>query len=104
MAEPATYAWLYATTATGLAKGLAIWPKKPDASVSRRWDTRDRELADLVRVTALSFGRSRACAGAIKLHHLYQRIPELKAKLNTLDRLPLTRAVIFDVVGPRTGL
>lgn len=104
MAEPATYAWLYRNDRDWLSErtgDMAKEARRPQSRVD--WDTRDRELADLVRVTALSLVEVERVR-RIKLHHLYQRIPELKAKLNTLDRLPLTRAVIFDVVGPRTGL
>ena len=104
MAEPASYAWLYRNDRDWLNQRIGDIAKAirhPQPRVD--WDTRDRELADMIRETALRLidvERVRR----IKLHQLYQRIPELKAKLSRLDRLPLTRTAIFDVVGHRDNL
>ena len=35
----------------------------------------------------------------IKLFQIYQRLPELKAKLFKMDRLPLTRSALYSVLG-----
>lgn len=99
MSEPATYAWLYRNDRDWLIErtnDMARAVRHPRARVA--WDARDRELADLVRKTALCLIQAEHVQ-RLKLHQLYQQIPELKAKLNKLDRLPLTRAAIFDVVG-----
>ena len=102
MAEPATYAWLYRNDSDWLCErigDMANAVRHPQPRLD--WDTRDRQLADLIRETALHLIEVE-CVRRIKLHQLYQRIPELKAKLNRLDRLPLTRAAIFDVTRPGT--
>ena len=55
VAEPATYAWLYRNHRDWLSErtgNMAKAVRHPHCRVD--WDTRDRELADLVRVTALS--------------------------------------------------
>lgn len=104
MAEPATYAWLYRNDRNWLndrTGDMAKAVRHPQPRVD--WDTRDRELADMVRETALCLIEVE-CVRRIKLPQLYQRIPELKAKLNRLDRLPLTRTAIFDVIGHGSDL
>lgn len=35
----------------------------------------------------------------LNLFQIYQRLPELKAKLFKLDRLPLPRSVLYAVLG-----
>lgn len=104
MAEPATYAWLYRNDRDWLNEKIGDMAKAarhPQPRVD--WDKRDRQLADLIRGTALHLIEVERVR-RIKLPQLYQRIPELKAKLNRLDRLPLTRAAIFDVIGHGTHL
>lgn len=104
MAEPATYAWLYRNDHDWLNErtgDMAKAVRHPQPRVD--WDARDRKLADLVRETALRLIEVERVR-RINLHQLYQRIPELKAKLNRLDRLPLTRAAIFDVIGRGSDL
>lgn len=59
------------------------------------WDKRDSVLASLVRLAASDLakhGRKH-----IRLVDLLQQVPVLKAKLNQLKRLPLTRHAIEDV-------
>lgn len=104
MAEPATYAWLYRNDRDWLNERAGDMAKAVRHSQPRvDWDRRDRELADLVRETALHLVEVENVR-RIRLPQLYQRIPELKAKLNTLDRLPLTHAAIFDVIGRGSDL
>ncbi|KRD20246.1 hypothetical protein ASE39_25460 [Acidovorax sp. Root267] len=62
------------------------------------WDTRDSELSIQVRQVALHLVTEDAVK-RIKLFQLYQKIPELKAKLSKLDRLPLTRSAIYSALG-----
>jgi hypothetical protein len=99
MAEPSVYAWLYRNDRDWLNQKTADMVRAvraPKANLD--WDTRDVQLADQVRKTALDMIELE-CVQRVKLHQLYQRIPELKAKLFKLDRLPLTRTAIFNVTG-----
>lgn len=99
MLEPATYAWLYRNDRDWLAARTASMSRAVRvAAVRIDWDHRDVALADSVRRVALSLVEE-APQRHIRLVYLYQRLPDLKAKLNQLDKLPLTRAAIFDVVG-----
>ena len=104
MAEPAAYAWLYRNDHDWLAENtakMASAVRVPQARVD--WDARDRQFADQVRRVALQMVEAQGIRH-IRLPQLYQRIPELKAKILKLDRMPLTRAAIFSVVGhPSTG-
>ncbi len=104
MAEPAAYIWLYRNdhdwlteTTADMVRAVRVPPPRVD------WDARDRQLADQVRKVALEMFETQAIR-RIRLSQLYQRIPELKAKILRLDRMPLTRAAILAVVGQvRTG-
>jgi Tn7-like transposition protein D/TniQ len=99
MAEPAVYAWLYRNDRDWLGEMVANMARAVRVPKMRvDWDARDRQLADQVRSIALQLVE-REGAKRIRLHHLCQRIPELKAKVSKLDRLPLTRTAIFAAVG-----
>jgi hypothetical protein len=103
MSEPAIYAWLYRNDRDWLTAQTVAMVKaarNPQARVD--WDKRDRNLADQVRRVALRLFEAKP-DGRIKLFELYQQLPELKAKLFKLDRLPLTRAAIFDVLRRASG-
>lgn len=102
-AEPAVYAWLYRNDRDWLDNKTADMARAVQAPRARvDWDARDAQLADQVRKTAFHMIELER-AHRVKLHQLYQRIPELKAKLFKLDRLPLTRTAIFDVIGYSGG-
>jgi hypothetical protein len=92
--EPAAYSLLYRNDKTWLDSQINTLQKAVrgnNSSVS--WDSRDADLSQAVRETCLEIGL--AGPGAhIKLWQIYQRLPELKAKLAKLDRLPLTHAAI----------
>jgi transposase len=95
LAEPAVYAWLYRNDHDWLTERTAELAKAARAPCSRvDWDARDQQLADQVRWVALQMSETQAVR-RIRLCDLCQRIPDLKAKLLKLDRLPLTRAAIF---------
>ncbi|MFG6460112.1 TnsD family Tn7-like transposition protein [Roseateles sp. DXS20W] len=99
MAEPAAYAWLYRNDRDWLAENTAEMARAvrvPPARVN--WDARDRQFADQVRQAALQMVEMQG-VHHVRLSQLYQRIPELKAKILRLDRMPLTRAAVFAVVG-----
>ena len=101
LAEPAVYAWLYRNDGDWLKiQSLAMEriARSPQARVD--WDERDRQLSDQVRRVALELHEAEPDR-RIKLFKIYQRLPELKAKLFKLDRLPLTKSVLFSVVGKK---
>jgi hypothetical protein len=99
LAEPAAYAWLYRNDRDWLTARTDTMARVAREPCSRLdWDARDRQLADGVRQVALQLAEANA-GHQIKLFQLYQKLPQLKAKLFKLDRLPLTRAAIFDVLG-----
>lgn len=92
---PATYAWLYRNDRAWLAQhrpARAI--RGPDSSSSGvRWDERDDRLSKAVLDAALTLSQSNP-GKPLRLWQLYQAVPELKAKLERLNRLPRTRRVI----------
>lgn len=99
--EPATYAWLYRNDRSWLVEACA----SVESARSRPnvpcldWDSRDSQLANEVRQAAEKLAE-RNPRTPLKLWQLYQLVPELKAKLGALERLPLTRNVISAVTRP----
>lgn len=103
LTEPAVYAWLYRNDRDWLKnQNLAMErvARSPQARVD--WDQRDRELSDQVGRVALELHEAEPDR-RIRLFQIYQRLPELKAKLFKLDRLPLTKSVLYGVVGKKRG-
>ena len=93
--EPAAYAWLYRNDRAWLDShkpDLLTLPKR-SGGLHVLWDERDQTLSAEVQqaeqLLRLSLGTRR-----IKLWQIYQVVPELKAKIGALDRLPLTRRSI----------
>jgi transposase len=92
--EPATFAWLYRNDREWLDSQSATLNKLARGNSSKLdWDKRDSDLSQLVRETCLQIA-SASPGKRIKLWQIYQRTPDLKAKLAKLDRLPLTGAAI----------
>lgn len=99
--EPAAYAWLYRNDRDWLTACCVDIGTAPSRAVKRvNWDSRDNWLANEVRQAAAVLAEEGQTA-PLKLWQLYQRVPELKAKLGALDRLPSTRKVISELTGPR---
>jgi transposase len=96
---PAAYAWLYRNDRAWLqAVSQAVSPARPDQGPRVNWDQRDIALAHSVqRAAAELFKKHNGGSGQIRLGELCQLVPELKAKLRALDRLPLTRQAIQSV-------
>ena len=102
--ESGSYAWLYRNDRawlTDCTRSMARFV--PLAGQRVDWDERDSSLATAVRRGALALS-DQSKQRQVRLWQLYQRIPELKAKLGHLDRLPLTRIAIFDALARRTRL
>ena len=96
--EPAIYAWLY--------RHDRDWLKEhsPHADHSieftgnnTMWDKRDLALSTEVKRAALYLTQTNPHA-RIYLWQLYQQVPELKAKLDVLHRLPLTKRAIDTIL------
>ena len=95
------YNWLYCNDRLWLQQNLPVQSKITEANKTRiAWDKRDLILSASVEAAALEI-RSTSGSSNIHLWQLYQQIPELKAKLATLDRLPLTKRVIERAIGHR---
>jgi len=97
----AAYAWLYRHDGAWLAQHQAELAKPAASNYSRvDWDSRDDALSAEVRRIAADVA-TRTSAARVELWQIYQRLPELKAKLGALDRLPLTRRAIQETTGRR---
>jgi hypothetical protein len=57
------------------------------------WNLRDAELAALIEKVVLELAADRP-GRRVNLWQVYQRPPDLKAKLSKLDRLPLPRLAL----------
>ncbi len=100
--QPATYMWLYRNDRFWLQQHIpTAISARPNVSVRVKWDERDRELSAQIEYLASLLLASQGAGRRIYLWQLYQQLPELKAKLSCLERLPLTKIVIERVVGGR---
>jgi hypothetical protein len=102
--QPAVYAWLYRNDRAWLADNAPHETHIEDVprTTSVRWDERDRALSAAVLQVALELMKANGTR-RLRLWHLYQALPELKAKLSALDRLPLTTRAIAEVLRRRPG-
>ena len=93
--NPAAYAWLYRNDREWLRAHTPngrVDAADPRAS-SVRWDERDEALRLAVRQALVRLTAERP-GEPLRLWQIYQVVPELKAKLAALDRLPLTRRTL----------
>jgi Tn7-like transposition protein D/TniQ len=97
--EPAVHAWLYRNDHDWLVthKPSPLSRRATGRIVRIDWDARDQVLSDQVRRTADQLSRQNPGA-RIKLWQIYQELPELKAKLGAIERLPLTRGALESVI------
>jgi Tn7-like transposition protein D/TniQ len=92
--EPATFMWLYRHNREWLIEESTKLSKAPRQNHSNvDWDARDETLAQQVKETALQLFEENPCK-RILLWMIYQQLPDLKAKLAKLERLPLTKSAI----------
>lgn len=86
----AAYAWLYRNDWEWLVDHRPAPLVRGDSNRTRvDWDARDLSLSTEVRRVAAELAAVDG-QGSVQLWQLYQVLPELKAKLGALDRLPLT--------------
>lgn len=98
MLEPAAYAWLYRNDKVWLREQAARMEHAANVGGTLvDWVSRDAELADKVARTGLEISRQQP-GRRIKLWQLYQQLPDLKAKLAKLNRLPRTYEAIQQVL------
>lgn len=96
---PAAYAWLYRNDRAWLLQETRLLghaPRSNNASVA--WDVRDRLLADAVKRACLDLA-TRMPGVRVSVYHVCQEISELRAKIDQLDRLPLTRRALEIGIG-----
>ncbi len=96
---PATFGWLYRNDRAWLDSSCKE-RAKPRQGNARRvdWHARDVELSAAITELGLAL-RPQGVGGKISLWQLYQALPELKAKLSALARLPLTRSAVSRLTG-----
>lgn len=93
--EPAAYAYLYRNERAWLDANLpAPSVRTPGNHSSIRWDQRDLEFSQAVKLAVLRLFERKSGHRPLKFPELLQELPDLKAKLRALDRLPLTRRAI----------
>ncbi|QCB46949.1 TnsD family Tn7-like transposition protein [Hydrogenophaga sp. PAMC20947] len=100
--QPWAYAWLYRNDRDWLSDQARHFrlPRTSGAAGRIDWAARDGTLADeVLRVASEISAATRS--NHVALWQLYQVIPELKAKLGALARLPLTQAAIEGVTRSR---
>jgi hypothetical protein len=99
--SPAIYAWLYRNDRAWLGDSLKkLAPAVRTHPSPVNWAERDHQLANLVRKECLAIVEAHP-GRPVALWQLYQRIPDLKAKLGALDRLPQTRRAIETAIRRR---
>jgi transposase len=99
--EPAAYAWLYRNDRVWLqAHAIPALSSAGSGKSHVRWDERDWRLSHQVQEVVLKL-RAEHPHERLYLWQIYQEIPELKAKLNVLDRLPMTRRRLDAALKPQ---
>lgn len=99
---PKAYAWLYRNDRDWLRAAAA----QPNASARPRtdsridWDARDLELSDAVMRAAASLAGG-GQSPPYRIAELCEAVPELRAKLGALQRLPLTSQALRRVTRQR---
>lgn len=97
--EPSVYAWLYRNDRVWLKDECQRAESVRTNNSRVLWDERDRQLSSMVHQAILTL--SEQGHKRLRLVDLLSAIPELKAKLGTLDRLPLTAKAINQAITRR---
>jgi hypothetical protein len=96
--HPATFAWLHRNDRTWLTQSCELVTRSKVPAVHRRidWAARDMALeASVAGAVALIRTTSPDPQRQVRLWEIYQLVPELKAKLGALKKLPKTREAIL---------
>jgi Tn7-like transposition protein D len=103
--DPAIYAWLYRNDRAWLDEHKPERLENSTQPGARRllWDERDKKLSVAIELAVLDI-QTVSRFRKIKLWQLFQAVPDLKSKLNSLDQLPLTRLAIDQALRRCDGL
>ncbi|SFB90203.1 TniQ protein [Polaromonas sp. OV174] len=92
--ESSAYAWLYRHDRSWLVQQVSLLQQaSPGNHAKTNWDQRDVALAASIQKAALDIANEQV-SKTVTLWKIYQRLPELKSKLNQLDRLPLSKLAL----------
>lgn len=92
---PSAYAWLYRNDCAWLKENSAP-PQHKQRAQRVDWTERDKVLSCAVRAAGMAL-RQEAPERVLRIGILCQMVPELRAKLGHLARLPLTEEVILSL-------
>jgi len=99
--QPSIFAWLYRNDRAWLQEFSTELSKAPRSNNSTiRWDERDRDLSQAVRIAAYAIHRTQPNQ-KIRLAALCDEIPQLKSRLSNLNQLPLTKSAIAEATKSR---
>lgn len=103
--EPAAYAWLYRNDRAWLEQQSVAIGKRQDGgnNSNLNWDQRDKALAMAIEHAALEI-TDQFPGKPISLWQIYQCLPELKAKLSQIHRLPLTNKALIAITAKRLNV
>ncbi|MBI5926142.1 MAG: TniQ family protein [Aquabacterium sp.] len=96
--HPSTFAWLHRNDRTWLTQSCELVTRSNSPAAHRRidWAVRDMALeASVAEAVALIRTTSPDPLRQVRLWEIYQLVPELKAKLGALKKLPKTREAIL---------
>lgn len=96
------YAWLYRNDRAWLQEQHPSRVSRQSVGPRIHWDSRDHELKLAAQKAILLLAKRRP-RRIIRLSEILQLVPDLKAKQNQLDRLPLTSKVLKEAIGDRRG-
>jgi hypothetical protein len=98
----ATFAWLHRNDRAWLVQSNAAAPRPSPPAIHRRVDWAARDVGLVAQVDE-AIARIRATLSdpqrRLRLWEIYQLVPELKAKLGVLQKLPKTRSAIQRATG-----
>ena len=98
MLEPSAYIWLYRHDQSWLNKESEKLQRLTRQNHSNtKWDERDLEFSKEVKEISLQIFEENPNQ-RIQLWMIYQKLPNLKAKLSKLDKLPLTKLAISNAL------
>lgn len=94
---PGAYAWLYRNDREWVkeASKRTAYTRVITAAPRVDWDARDHALSAEVRRVSAELAE-KTSKSKLALWEIYQALPELKAKLGALERLPLTRRALSE--------
>jgi transposase len=95
--QPGSYAWLYRNDREWLLQESSPDPKRRNGP-RLDWQARDEQLSESIVRAAAVIAEDRSLR-RITIASLARLVPELKAKLDVLDRLPQTAKVLNDLLG-----